>query len=79
MSKDRFELLLKFYHFSSNQEHHADQDRWFKPRSLLDLLTVRFKPMYIPDPIISIDETMVPWEERLFLNNTFLGERTNMA
>ena len=35
MSKDRFELLLKFYHFSNNQEEHAEQNRLFKLRPLL--------------------------------------------
>jgi hypothetical protein len=37
MLRYRFELLLKFYHFSKNQEEHADQDKLFKLRPLLDL------------------------------------------
>ena len=60
MSRDRFELLLKFFHFSNNQEAHADQDRLFKLRPLLDLLRTRFKSIYVPGSVISIDETMVP-------------------
>jgi hypothetical protein len=39
MSRDLFELLLKFFHFSNNQEVHADQDRLFKLRPLVDLLS----------------------------------------
>jgi len=65
MSRDRFELLLKFYHFSNNQEELADQDRLFKLRPLLDLLEASFKSIYIPGSIISIDETMVSWKGRL--------------
>jgi hypothetical protein len=65
MSRDRFELLLRFFHFSNNQEKHADQDRLFKLRPLLDLLKDRFKSIYVPGSVISIDETIVPWKERL--------------
>jgi hypothetical protein len=38
MSRDKFELLLKFYHFSNNEEEHADQDRLFKLKPLLDFV-----------------------------------------
>ncbi|CAF1139447.1 unnamed protein product [Rotaria magnacalcarata] len=74
MSRDRFELLLKFYHFSNNQEQHADQDRLFKLKSLLDLLKVRFKSAYIPGAIISIDETMIPWKGRLLFKQYIPGK-----
>ena len=68
MSRDRFELLLKFYHFSNNEKKHADQDRLFKLKPLLDLLKDQFKSIYIPSSTISIDETMVPWKGRLLFN-----------
>jgi hypothetical protein len=74
MSRDRFELLLKFYHFSNNQEEHADQDRLFKLRPLLDLLRARFKSIYVSDSIISIDETMVPWKGRLLFKQYIPGK-----
>ena len=60
MSRDRFELLLKCFHSSNNQEAHADQDRLFKLRPLLDLLRTRFNSIDVPGSVISIDETMVP-------------------
>ena len=65
MSRDRFELLLKFFRSSNNQEGHADQDRLFKLRPLLDLFRARFKSIYVPGSVISIDEAMVPWKGRL--------------
>jgi len=74
MSRDRFELLLKFYHFSNNQEVHADQDRLFKLRPLLDLLRARFKSIYVPGSVISIDETMVPWKRRLLFKQYIPGK-----
>ena len=74
MSRDQFELLLKFFHFSNNQEVHADQDRLFKLRPLLDLLRARFKSIYIPGSVISIDETMVPWKGRLLFKQYIPGK-----
>jgi hypothetical protein len=65
MSRDKFELLLKLYHFSNNEKKYADQDRLFKLKPLLDLLKDRFKLIDTPGSIISIDETMVPWKGRL--------------
>ena len=60
MSRDRFELLLKFYHFSNNEEEHADQDRLVELKPLFDLLKARYKSISISGSIITIDETMVP-------------------
>ena len=74
MSRDRFELLLKFYHFSNNEKKHADQDRLFKSKPLLDLLKDRFKSIYIPTSTISIDETMVPWKGRLLFKQYIPGK-----
>jgi hypothetical protein len=74
MSRDRFELLLKFYHFSNNRDKHLDQDRLFKLRPLLDLLRSRFKSIYIPGSTISIDETMVPWKGRLLFKQYIPGK-----
>ncbi|CAF1085913.1 unnamed protein product [Didymodactylos carnosus] len=54
MSRDRFELLLKFFHLSNNQEEHADQDRLFRLRPLLDSLRAKFKSIYVPGSVISI-------------------------
>ena len=74
MSRDRFELLLKFLHLSNNQEEHADQDRLFKLRSFVDLLRARFKSIYVPGSVISLDETMVPWRERLLFKQYIPGK-----
>ena len=72
-SIDRFELLLNFFHFSHNQEEHADRDRLFKLRPLLDLLRGIFKSIYVPRSVISIDETMVTWRGRLLFKQYIPG------
>jgi hypothetical protein len=74
MSRDRFESLLKLYHFSNNEEQHANQDRLFKLRPLLNLLKARFQSIYIPGSIISIDETMVPWKGKLLFKQYIPGK-----
>ncbi len=65
ISRDKFELLLKFLHFSNNNEKDASEDRLVKLNPLLNLLKARFKSVYIPGSVVTIDETMVPWRGRL--------------
>jgi hypothetical protein len=64
MARDRFELLLKFWHFSDNHKYHSNQDRLIKLKPLLDLLKARFSSVYSPGAVITIDETMIPWRGR---------------
>ena len=47
MSRDKFEWLLKFLHFSNNDEQDASQNRLAKLNLLLYLLKARFKSVYI--------------------------------
>jgi hypothetical protein len=65
MSRDKFELLVKFLHFSNNEEQNASQDKLAKLNPLLILLKARFKSIYTSDSVITVDETMVPWRGRL--------------
>jgi hypothetical protein len=53
MPRERFELFLKFWHFSDNNNKNSNQDRLFKLKPLLGLLKERFSSVYIPDSIIS--------------------------
>ena len=79
MSREKFELLLKFWHFANNDENHASQDRLFKLRPLLDLLKARFSSAFIPGSIITIDETMVPWRGRLLFKKYIPGKAHKYA
>ena len=64
MSKDKFEVLLKFLHFSNNEELYTNQDRLDKLNPLLVLLEARFKSVYMPGSVVTIDKTLVPWRYR---------------
>ena len=74
MSRERFELLLKFWHFSNNSNKNSNQDRLFKLKPLLDLLRARFSLVYIPGSVVTIDETMTPWQGRLLFKQYIPGK-----
>ena len=65
ITRDRFELLLRFWHYSDNRKYHSNQKRLVKLKPLLDLLKARFSSVYTSSAVVSIDETMIPWRGRL--------------
>lgn len=74
MARDRFELLLKFWHFSDNHKHHSNEDRLIKLKPLLDLLKARFSSVYVPGAVVTVDETMIPWRGRLLFKQYIPGK-----
>ena len=64
MSRNRFQLLLRFVHFADNQGEAVD-DRLSKVRKLLEILEKNFTKCRRPGETIAIDETMVHWRGRL--------------
>jgi len=64
MPRNRFELLLRFWHFANN-ETAPEGNRLYKIQSLLTYLVTKFKTAKIPSNIIAVDETMVPFRGRL--------------
>ena len=66
MSRDKLESLLKFLHFSSNDELYTNQGRLAKLNPFLVLLKARFKSVYIPGSVVMIDKIMVSWRGPLF-------------
>lgn len=64
MSRNKFELILRFWHFENNDS--ADKtDRLYKIRRLLNLSNNVFKSMHQPGEIIAVDESMIPFRCRL--------------
>ncbi len=66
-----------FTSFWNNEEEHADQDRLFKLKPLLDLLKARFSSVYIPGSVITIGETMVTWRGRLLFKQSISEKAHN--
>ncbi|KAM3850406.1 piggyBac transposable element-derived protein 4-like [Diretmus argenteus] len=64
MSRNRYQLIWRFLHFSDNREVDGS-DRLHKVRLVLDLLLTKFREMYQPSQNISVDEGMLLWRGRL--------------
>ena len=70
MVRDRFVLLLKFFHFADNEEpgfnaNDPDRDRLHKVRPVVELIRKRFSQVYSPGKNMSVDESLVLYKGRL--------------
>ena len=66
MSRNRFEGILSYLHFSDNEKRAPTcDDRLYKVRPILDHFIGKFQEMYNPHENISIDEGMLSWRGRL--------------
>ena len=74
MPRDRFELLLRFWHFCNN-EVAIEGNRLFKLKNICDALLKRFQALYTPGKEVSIDESMVLWRGRLIFRQYIPGKR----
>ena len=74
MSRDRFQLILKFWHFCNNGEM-VEGDRLFKLRDVCNDLISRFQTVYTPEREVSVDESMVLWRGRLIFRQFIPGKR----
>jgi len=64
MSRKRFKSLLRFVHFSNNEENDSN-NRLSKIIHIIDILKSNFKKYYNPDEILCIDESLVPFRGRI--------------
>ncbi|XP_030018120.1 piggyBac transposable element-derived protein 4-like isoform X2 [Sphaeramia orbicularis] len=66
MSRNRFEIIWKFLHFSDNETRPVNSnDKLYKVRPVLDYLVCKFREMYQPNTNICIDEGVLLWRGRL--------------
>ncbi|XP_055918321.1 piggyBac transposable element-derived protein 4-like [Eupeodes corollae] len=63
MSRNRFQLILKFIHFADNSAFRGN--RLGKVSTLLELLERNFVNARTPNEILALDESMIPWRGRL--------------
>ncbi|XP_015375256.1 PREDICTED: piggyBac transposable element-derived protein 4-like [Diuraphis noxia] len=64
MPRNRFELILRFWHFSDNMKAPVD-DRIYKVRGLIERLVKNYQSVMEPGEYMAIDESMVPFRGRL--------------
>ena len=72
MSRDRFLLLLRFWHF---EEPDATESPLQKISLLMDHLNNTMAAIYCPDQDLSLDESMVLWRGRLIFRQYIKNER----
>ena len=71
MSRDRFLQIMRYLHFTDNQEevrdkNSPDYDKLFKVRKLLDLLLPRLSEVYNPERNLAVDETLVKFKGKIY-------------
>ncbi|XP_064597891.1 piggyBac transposable element-derived protein 4-like [Liolophura sinensis] len=73
MGRNRFQLLLRFWHFSDNSQN--SEDRLIKIRPLLDYFDKTMREVYYPKRDLCIDESMVLWRGRLLFRQYIKNKR----
>ena len=64
MSRDRFQQIRSYLHFSNNEDPKAKDDTHWKIWPVIDTLSVRFKAMYTPSQKVCIDESLFKYHGR---------------
>ena len=65
MSRNRFQFIQRYLHFSDNNAAGTNEDHLYKIRTILDIVVNNLRTNYIPDRDISLDEGMLGWWGRL--------------
>ena len=74
MSRERFQLLIRFIHFNNNHGILAQQDKLHKIRPLLDKMSERFQEVYKSSEHLVIDDSMIPFRGRAILRQYLSGK-----
>ena len=62
--RDRFFLLLKFFHLANNEET-VEADRLFKIREFVTMIREKCRLVYYPGENLCVDESLVLFKGRL--------------
>lgn len=74
MSRNRFKLLLRFIHFSNNEENDPS-NRLSKIIHIIDILNRSFKEYYNPDEMLCVDESLMPFRGRIIFRQYLKQKR----
>ena len=77
MNGNRFQLLLRFFHFVDNSVE--SDDRLYKIQPIMDHLNNVMKKNYVPDKSLSIDESMILWRGRLIFRQSIKNKKHKYA
>ncbi|XP_060800870.1 piggyBac transposable element-derived protein 4-like [Amyelois transitella] len=67
MSRDHYVMLLKFLHFTDNNNIHVQgrDKKIAKIKPIIDYLNKKFQSIYVPHREVSIDESLLLWKGHL--------------
>ncbi|XP_055386165.1 piggyBac transposable element-derived protein 4 [Condylostylus longicornis] len=65
MTRNRFQQILTFLHFSDNSIIPSNSNRLIKIQYIIDYFCRKFMEIYTPNQNLSLDEGMIPWRGRL--------------
>jgi len=67
ISRERFELICKFFHFIENEclPTYQEPPRWFKIYPVICHLNIKFQTLYLRHQNIAIDESLTFWKGHL--------------
>ena len=69
MTRNRYQLLLRFWHSNDNEHEPARndprRDRLYKVRPVVDHLQTVFQSVYKPDKFVAIDESLLLYKGQL--------------
>jgi hypothetical protein len=74
MSRDRFQMLLRFIHFNDNGEALSQKDKLHKVRPLVDMMCSKYQEVYKPGPDLVIAESMIAFRGRVGIRQYLLGK-----
>jgi len=64
MSRDRFDQLTAALHFTDSQAERQADDRLWKLRPVVDVLDRQFREVFVPNKVVSIDESLWAFKGR---------------
>lgn len=75
MSRNRFENLLSMFHTCDNESQANLNDRLRKISDVLNMLQSKFKEAYVPENVVCIDESNVPFRGRIHFRQYIPNKR----
>ena len=82
MSHNRFELIMKFFHFKDNSPYNPtneNRDRLHKVQPLIEALHERCQKVYYPGQNFSVDEWLVLFKGRLHFKQLICTKRARFG
>ena len=73
MSRNRFQNILKFWHFSDNEN--ATTSRLYKVEPMIQCSNEKMSTIYVPNEHLPLDESVVLWRGRLIFRQYIKNKR----